>query len=817
MRKAALIVMGIVCLFSLGSLSCAKSPDAAPTLPGQSLQSTGDPQNQTVNSHQLWGYYVILVDPTSNTAEVATLRLASGHWNVLKWLENGPCTNCVKIVSMTDSDHDTTLVTVSVKHPFLSPNLTGFDVRGIAMFNGSYLFPSSGLNISSKALGEAELINADGFTTLYNMSTLGEGPGGLQGYLKGKFATPTMPDAKLNGFKRFVSAGAGNTRNAFYAGETITQVYDIDMPHQSFFFGYAVDASWAPPINKPVTDPMTDFPPEANCYEPYRINVTVNNNTLTDKAGIAVLEITVLDHQGSSSHQAPVLECPEVITDYSVSETSPGVYDAHFWNDKNAAPGEYKLLISVEDNMNSGSPSWIDLTAYQIISFRVEDDMGWARTWGGTGDDQGNAVATDSFGNIYVVGSFKGVVDFDPGPDTWTMTSDADSQDAFVSKFDPQGNLVWARKWGGPGTETAEDIGVYDVIYVVGSFEGTADFDPGAAVHNQFSKGESDAYATCFDLDGEYLWATSWGGIKSDGAKSVIYDPAHLRILVTGYFQDTVLAFPGGQWAQSKGGMDIFLVDVAPDHDMLGTYGGTGNDIGMGLARSVTGNILLTGGFSDDVNFGGIAGGRHSAGSTDAFLAEYDVSSDAPGYQAVMTWGAGGADQGNAVASHLFDIYVTGFFSGSVDFNPAGGTDILTANGAGDGYVCHYSTAWSYLGATQFGLVDYWAVDSGEDIAVDSSGNVYMVGEAYDSLFMSYFNGTVISYDNDLTKLWNDVFSGSGYDYCFGVCTDPWDRIFVTGGYMVSVDFDPTSGSDGHLSNGLLDCFLVKLYSNGQW
>jgi hypothetical protein len=820
MRQTTFIVTGFMCLFSFWSLSCARSTNILPILPSQPSQST-DPQNQPVNSHQLWGYFNIFVDPSSNSNEVVPLRLASDHWNVLKFLDNGPCTNCVKITGITDSDHDTKLVTVSVKHPFPSPNLTGFDVRGIAMFTGSHLFPTSGLTISDKSLGQPELINADGFTTLYNIITIGKGPGGLQGYHKGKFATQNMPDTKLNGFKRFESAGAANTRSAFYAGQTITKVYDIDMPHQAFFLGYAVDASWAPPINKPVTDPMADFPQLANCYEPYCINVKMNDNTLTDKAGFVDLTITVLDHQGSGSHLQPVLECPEVITSFAISETSPGVYHAYFSNKKNAVPGEYKLLISVEDSMNSGSPAWIDLTAYQIISFKVEKDQGWARTFGGAGDDQGNAVTADSFGNVYVTGNFKGTVDFDPGPDTWIMTSNADSQDAFVSMFDPQGNLIWAKAWGGPGTENAEDIFFNKEIYVVGSFEGTTDFNPGSAVNNQFSKGGSDAYATCLDMDGKYLWATSWGGTKDDQAFSVTYDFSNLRIMVTGYFQDSV-TFPGGQSATSKGGMDIFLVDVAEGHNMLGTYGGTDNDVGVGLARNITGTVLLTGGFSSDVNFnpGGFGGGRHSAGSTDAFLAEYDLASgDKPANQAINTWGAGGADQGNAVCVHTFDIYVTGFFCGSVDFNPGSGTDILASAGSGDGYVCHYTTAWTYKGATQFGWNDVFARDSGQEITVDGSGNVYVAGNIYvGDIFVTHWDAFVASYDPDLNKQWSDVFSSGDSEYCYGICTDQWDRIYVTGGFPYMLDFDPASGSDDmHTSNGWLDCFLLKLYSNGQW
>jgi len=49
-------------------------------------------------------------------------------------------------------------------------------VRGIAMFDGSHLFPQSGLAMSDGTMGDGELLNADGYTTLYNSSTVGHGP-----------------------------------------------------------------------------------------------------------------------------------------------------------------------------------------------------------------------------------------------------------------------------------------------------------------------------------------------------------------------------------------------------------------------------------------------------------------------------------------------------------------------------------------------------------------------------------------------------------------------------------------------------------------
>jgi len=262
--------------------------------------------------HYLWGFYWIACDPAKDIIEVVPSRQVSGHWNVLKWLEQGPCLNCVSIPHMEDSDHGTKLVDVKIKHPFSNANLTGFDVRGIALFNGSHTFPDSGLVMPERWEGDGELINADGYTTLYNWDTMGSGPGGLQGYIKGKFASATIPDADLNGYKRFMLIDLDNVRNIFYAGSELTRLYDIDMPDTAFIFGYAVDANWAPPINKPVDDPDTDFGPDANCPEPYRIDGVEQpiGSGLTPDGGSTKVVIDIYDDQGKYSYKAPIVESP---------------------------------------------------------------------------------------------------------------------------------------------------------------------------------------------------------------------------------------------------------------------------------------------------------------------------------------------------------------------------------------------------------------------------------------------------------------------------------------------------------------------------
>jgi len=330
------------------------------------------------NNHYLWAYYTISIDPVTLEVEVLPNRQVADHWNILNWIEQAPCTDCLSIADIAANPDGTTNVYVTIKHPFANSGLTGFDVRGITMFDGSFVFPQSGLVMSRRDLNEAELVNADGYTTLYNPTTSGHG---FEGYIEGQLATDTAPSLLLNGFKRFMTDNPSNTRNAFFIGDEITVNYKIDMPDpaNAWVFGYAVDACWAPATNTPVEDPMIDFPPSANCPEAWKIVVEDIGPGLTMDGGTTMLQIDVYDWQGKDGTNPVMFECPALFDgQYEATFVEDGDgytrYGVAVDNVKLPSTGKYACLISVEAaENNSVVKPWLDLTAYQIYYITV----GW--------------------------------------------------------------------------------------------------------------------------------------------------------------------------------------------------------------------------------------------------------------------------------------------------------------------------------------------------------------------------------------------------------------------------------------------------------
>jgi len=835
-------IRSILVLALLGAVICGCSKWSGPAMPATGSQDVGTLESlrtPTEAGRHIWGYYLISIDPEGYEYEIVPVREASAHWNVLSWLENGPCTNCFAIAGIAPSGTGTLLVDIAISHPFPTPNLTGFDVRGVPIFNGSYAFPVSGLTLSNRAAGDGELVNADGYTALYAADTQGSGPGGKQGYQQGRFASDTPPDATLNGYRRHISNDPANTRNAFYAGDSVTVTYEVDMPNGPFVFGYAVDACWAPPISKPVDDPMTDFGPGANCSEPWKIDVS---GPPIGAGGSTVLTIDVYDRQGRDSHYTPMVECPALyLGAYSASHTLDGAGFSRWVvtvdNANGAGIGEYRCLVRVEDKDNdpSGMP-WLDLTAYQVFNVAVSvapPEQGWARIWGGASLDRGVGVATDSAGNIYVAGYFDYYIEFDfpEGDDIYFLDPETPDQ-SYLCKFSSTGAYRWSRVWGGSSDDDRAQAVAVDAsgnVYVAGWFEGTADFDPGDGVESRTSVNIwSDVYLSKFDSSGNFLWVRTWGGTGEDCANGLAADGSG-SVFTMGEFEESADFDPGAGADNhySNGDADPYIskLDPSGNFQWARTWGGGSWDRGMGVAVDGAGDVYGAGFFADTVDFdpGGGVDNRDSSGGSDAYLIKLG---SAGGYQWAMTWGGSDGDTARGVCADGADsVYVTGLFSDSVDLNPGGGSDMHSSNGGQDIYVSRFDISGYYKWARTWGGAD---MDYGNAVAADTSGNLYVTGlfrgtvdfdpgGGIDTHSATWYDIFLSSFDSSGNFEWADTWGGDDWDEGHHVAIGGAGNAYVAGEFQQTVDFNPGSGEDWHTSVQDEDAFLIKVLPNGGW
>ena len=360
----------------------------------------------------------------------------------------------------------------------------------------------------------------------------------------------------------------------------------------------------------------------------------------------------------------------------------------------------------------------------------------WARSFGSTGYDTAADIVVDSAGNVYTTGSFKGIVDFNPGAGTFNLTSEG-SADIFVSKLNSSGNFVWARRIGGTGYEstTAMALDSAGNILTTGSFQGTVDFDPGAGTADLTSAGGDEIFVSKLDSSGNYVWAAAMGGIKHEGGTDIAVDSTG-NVYTTGYFFGTVDFDPGSgttNLTSVGGSIDIFVskLNSSGNYVWAKTMGGTNQDRGYAIAVDSTGDVYTSGEFQDTADFDPGAGATNltSAGQEDIFVSKLDSSGNF-----VWAKGMGGTNNDRAQAMELDsagNIYTSGFFSGTVDFDPGTGTANRTsAGGSADIFVSKLNSSGNYVWAKSMGGTD---TDGGYAIALDSAGNVYTSG---------YFQGT---------------------------------------------------------------------------
>ena len=244
--------------------------------------------------------------------------------------------------------------------------------------------------------------------------------------------------------------------------------------------------------------------------------------------------------------------------------------------------------------------------------------LGFAEQIGGApgGLTLTNTVATDAAGNVYVAGYFQGTADFDPGPNTYNLTST--SYETYVAKYTSRGALAWAKDMGGTtpgGTAYGPELAVTNdgSVYVTGDFTGTVDLDPGPGVHNITSTGGVDVFVTKLDTAGNFAWATVFGTNSDDVPTGIAVTP-NGGVCVAGIANNNT-AFVGE-------------IDSAGANGWTSTLSGSGTVYSGGVAVASDGSVFLSGSYSGTIDFdpGGGTSNHTASGNAAAFVEKLSSS-----------------------------------------------------------------------------------------------------------------------------------------------------------------------------------------------
>jgi hypothetical protein len=446
---------------------------------------------------------------------------------------------------------------------------------------------------------------------------------------------------------------------------------------------------------------------------------------------------------------------------------------------------------------------------------------------GGSGMDRAYAIDTDAAGNTYITGVTRSA-DF-PVQDAYdSQISDdgvADNNDIFLTKLSAGGGAVlYSTFFGGSGSDSGNDVKVDadGSVYLTGETQ-SADFPttPGAA--DTVLAGTSDAFVTKLNATGSVLeYSTFVGGTKTDDATAIAIDDAG-NVYITGRTEsrNQFPLTPGAPDSSlSNGDWDGFLVKLNATGTSVayGTYlGGSAWDGGNDIAVDDAGNATVTGyTASADFSMAGTPYDNSHNGGDDVFLTQLNVAGTALTYSTFF--GGAGEDEADAIAiDSSGNIYLTGDTT-SANFPTTIGAYDETHNGSTDAFVVKFTAGKSLDYATFFGGP---VIDRGNDIAVDSSGQAHIVGQAWNGdipttadAYQDTRDGIadvfVATFDAAGANLVYATYLGAaGIDYGESIALDSANNVYVTG-YTDSAGFDTTSGAYDETYSGSDDAFVVK-------
>ena len=327
-----------------------------------------------------------------------------------------------------------------------------------------------------------------------------------------------------------------------------------------------------------------------------------------------------------------------------------------------------------------------------------------------------------------------------------------------------------------------------------------------------------------------FEWGGRFGGVGEDVIRAMHVDQDG-NTYATGYFTDQADFNIGEDTYEITANdfYDVFVVKTDPNGNFLWAkgFGSEMFDYAHGIATNSGGDVFITGVFSGETDFDPGLGQevRNTNGGEDIFVLKLTSLGE---FAWVKTFGGPMFDEPSEIGVDSEDnVYVSGFFNGSVDFDPGMGETVLTSEGGNDNFVLKFNPLGGLEWASKYGNDGF---DVNIDMDVSNGGDVYLTGIFEGTLVLEFGGDPVeISTQSEFSTgafmihlnadgmLENAVsISGDQNMTGYAITADEEGNIYLGGEFYGTADFDPGAGETTITSQGFSDAYIVKLDSDAQ-
>ena len=452
-----------------------------------------------------------------------------------------------------------------------------------------------------------------------------------------------------------------------------------------------------------------------------------------------------------------------------------------------------------------------------IAAFGFSQSPNWVWAKSNSGDpytDAGTSICTDANGNSYITGSFFGpAVTFG----AFTLTNaNFNWADIYIVKYDPSGNVLWAKSAGGihddEGLSIVMDTKGY--IYLTGYFESSTITFGGTTLTNNDTTGCSgDIFLVKYDSTGNVVWAKSAGGNAHEVGRSVSVDIKG-NAYISGFYQSPTFVFG----SDTLVGYFNFPKILVVKYDSIGNACWARSAIGdyvdqsTSISTDAAGNAYVTGFFgSSALDFG--TDTLYNNYASNIFIVKYDslgnvlwakCSEEVSNNQS-YGWGITADASGN--------VYVTGEASAvPITFD----TITLNSNGA---FIVKYNSIGNVVWAKSIIGGSFDSDWYNCNICLDLLGNFYIVGEFYSTITIGGTTLTntgmadifVAKYDINGNALWAQKAGGLGSEEGAAIGVDAIGNTYVTGSFDTTSFFGTIVLPYTYSPTAKFDIFVAKL------